>query len=65
MSDNKIIPIYVALETASERAQKPIPPKQRDNRPHCDNWSHCNDPLCFSAGCRDNVFAIPDKGDQS
>lgn len=64
MSNNKIIPIYVALETASERAQKPTPPK-RDNRPHCDHWSHCNDPLCFSAGCRDNVFAIPDKGDQS
>jgi hypothetical protein len=65
MSDKNIVPIYVALETASERAQKPKTPKPRKDKPHCDLFSHCNDPLCFRAGCRENVFAIPDKGDHS
>lgn len=60
MSDQFELSVLITLKPANDPVHR-----QPAEKPHCDLFSHCNDPLCFSAGCRENVFAIPDKGGHS
>ncbi|MBV2103284.1 MAG: hypothetical protein KUF77_09705 [Candidatus Thiodiazotropha sp. (ex Lucina aurantia)] len=59
MSKKLELSILITLKPANDPVHKP-PAK----KPQCDLFSHYNDPLCFSAGCRENVFAPPDKGEK-
>lgn len=64
MSDVTVITISIALEEANDPVLEPTPAERCANQSRCDLWSECNDPLCFRAGCRNDVFS-PRKGEKS
>ena len=56
MSDYPVITIHITLEAANDPVFDTAPARSSSNESECNLWSKCNDPLCFSAGCRTDVF---------
>ncbi len=52
-----IVTISITLEAANEPVFEPTPPKPSGDESRCYLWSECHDPLCFRAGCVNDVFS--------
>ena len=56
MSDFTVT-ISITLEAANDPVFEPTPPKPSGDEPRCCLFSECNDPLCFRAGCVNDIFS--------
>jgi len=63
MSDLTTVSVNITIVAASQPRPKNDSGANADQLP-CDLWSECNDPLCFRAGCRNDVFS-PKKGEKT
>lgn len=63
MSDLTTVSVNITIVAAAKPRPKKDSGAKADQLP-CDLWSECNDPLCFRAGCRNDVFS-PKKGEKS